>query len=348
MKNTATPRSGIEAPGRGPLITKGILLLVFLAGLGVIVLGVTGMRAYEASGFSSENAYSAIHALGESTAEAWRKLDSQLGGLSAGQRSQADQAAESLLLSAWENQSAGGGAKADALLKDAPAADRAALSWKLLYATYLTGGPKVSSGQKKEIAAVPEHLFYEIRCFPDIFHGTCTNGFDYDLVSVGSHVLDFDAANIFLVSPGIVILLVEIHFQDTLFQELQLYIADGKRPEIIGAPQNDLHGFPEVRVPVGRYPDRAGGIEACTVSVSASILAQRNTEILFFQELCGKHHGADLSACVVDMPLQLSVICDVIHLRRDYNGNIPAFSAFLLFIPEKIISSYRPPKGAAT
>ena len=99
MKNTATPRSGIETPGRGPLITKGILLLVFLAGLGVIFLGVTGMRAYEASGFSSENAYSAIHALGGSTAEAWRKLDGQLGGLTAGQRSQADQAAESLLLS---------------------------------------------------------------------------------------------------------------------------------------------------------------------------------------------------------------------------------------------------------
>ena len=91
------------------------------------------------------------------------KLDSQLGGLSAGQRSQADQAAESLLLSAWENQSAGGGAKADALLKDAPAADRAALSWKLLYATYLTGGPKVSSGQKKEIAAVPEGQLPDLR-----------------------------------------------------------------------------------------------------------------------------------------------------------------------------------------
>ena len=163
MKNTATPRSGIEAPGRGPLITKGILLLVFLAGLGVIVLGVTGMRAYEASGFSSENAYSAIHALGGSTAEAWRKLDGQLGGLTAGQRSQADQAAESLLLSAWENQSAGGQAKAEALLKDAPAADRAALSWKLLYATYLTGGPKVSSGQKKEIAAVPEDQLPDLR-----------------------------------------------------------------------------------------------------------------------------------------------------------------------------------------
>ena len=117
MKNTATPRSGIETPGRGPLITKGILLLVFLVGLGVIVLGVTGMRAYEASGFSSENAYSAIHALGESTAEAWRKLDGQLGVLSADQRNQADQAAESLLLSAWESQSTGGQAKAEALLK---------------------------------------------------------------------------------------------------------------------------------------------------------------------------------------------------------------------------------------
>ena len=156
MKKAVTLPGGTERRGFGPAVTKGILLLVFLAGLGIIAMGVTGMQAYNASGFSSETAYSAIHALGGNTAEAWQKLDGQLGSLSTEQRSQADQEAESLLLSAWEGQSAGGAARAEALLKDAPAADRAALSWKLLYATYLTGGPKVSSSQKKEIAAVPE------------------------------------------------------------------------------------------------------------------------------------------------------------------------------------------------
>ena len=60
---------------------------------------------------------------------------------------------EALVSAAWESQSAGGGAKAETLLSEAPPADRAALAWKLLYATDLTGGPKVSGAQKKEIAA---------------------------------------------------------------------------------------------------------------------------------------------------------------------------------------------------
>ena len=145
MKKTATPQSGIEKPGHGPLITKGILLLLFLIGLGIIAMGMTGMREYGDSGFSSETAYSSIHSLGGNTAEAWRKLDSQLSGLSAEQRGEADRIAEALVNAAWESQSAGGGAKAEALLDAAPQADRAALAWKLLYASYLTGGPKVNS-----------------------------------------------------------------------------------------------------------------------------------------------------------------------------------------------------------
>ena len=53
MKKTATPQSGIEKPGYGPLITKGILLLLFLIGLGIIAMGMTGMREYGDSGFRS-------------------------------------------------------------------------------------------------------------------------------------------------------------------------------------------------------------------------------------------------------------------------------------------------------
>ena len=163
MKNNATLPGGTDRPGYGPLITKGVLLLIFLLGLGIIAMGMTGMKEYGDSGFSSETAYSAIHTLGENTAEAWRKLDGQLGSLSAQQRGEADRIAEALVSAAWESQSAGGGAKAEALLAQAPEADRAALAWKLLYATDLTGGPKVSGAQKKEIAAVPESSLPDFR-----------------------------------------------------------------------------------------------------------------------------------------------------------------------------------------
>ena len=154
MKKAVAPRKNPEKRDHTPAVTKTILALAFALGLVIIFLGVTGMREYGTSGFSSETAYNAIYFLHRNTEAAYAKLSAQLNALPEDQRAAAEKAAGNLLTAAWEAQSAGGGARAEALLNEAPEAERGALCWKLLYATYLTGGPKVSSAQKKELAAL--------------------------------------------------------------------------------------------------------------------------------------------------------------------------------------------------
>lgn len=153
MKNAVAMQREIGRRDRAPLVGKLILALAFLLGVAVILMGISGMREYDASGFSAESAYSAIHALGRDTANAWSKrLQPQLSALGAEQRAAADQAASALLTEAWEGQKAGGAAEAEARLS--AAADPSEAAWKLLYATYLVSGPKVSTANKKEIAAL--------------------------------------------------------------------------------------------------------------------------------------------------------------------------------------------------
>ena len=155
MKNAVAARREIERRDRTPVVTKLILALVFLLGVGVILAGITGMREYSASGFSSESGYSAIHALSGEVSSAWeKKLQPQLAQVGADQRAALNAAAEQLLAAAWEGQKAGGAADAQALLNAADADERAEKACKLLYTTYLVNGPKVSTANKKEIAAL--------------------------------------------------------------------------------------------------------------------------------------------------------------------------------------------------
>ncbi len=155
MKTTFAAQPPLSRQDRSPLATKIVLALVFLLGAAIIALGIAGQRAFETSGFSAEAAYSAIHALSRDTKAAWeKKLQPQLNALPEAQREKTDEAALSLLRSAFEGLSSGGAQRADEILTSAAESDRAALAYKLLYAAYLTGGPKVSTAQKKEIAAL--------------------------------------------------------------------------------------------------------------------------------------------------------------------------------------------------
>ena len=155
MKTTFAAQPPLSRQDRSPLATKIVLALVFLLGAAIIALGIAGQRAFETSGFSAEAAYSAIHALSRDTKAAWeKKLQPQLNALPEAQREKTDKAALSLLRSAFEGLSSGGAQRADDILSYAAESDRAALAYKLLYAAYLTGGPKVSTAQKKEIAAL--------------------------------------------------------------------------------------------------------------------------------------------------------------------------------------------------
>lgn len=152
MQNGALSTNGLKTRDRTPVITKIGLLLVFLLGIAVIILGYRGIQEYSASGFSSETAYHAIYALSRDVNAAWEKeLKPQQSALSAEKQEILDKAARQLLFTAWESQKTGGQADAEALLS---AEKDDALLYKLLYTTYLVNGPKVSSGNKKEIAAL--------------------------------------------------------------------------------------------------------------------------------------------------------------------------------------------------
>ena len=156
MNNAAALDREIGQRNHGPIITKLALALIFLLGLGIILMGLSGMREYDASGFSAEASYSAIYALQSNALSAWRKMDAQLSALPEDTKSKVDEAAEELLKSAWGSLKKGGDTEAEALLNQAPAGGRASLAHQLLYATYLTSGPKVSTANKKEIAALKD------------------------------------------------------------------------------------------------------------------------------------------------------------------------------------------------
>ena len=133
------------------MMTKLVLALVFALGAALVFMGYRGQVEYAASGFSSEGGFQAVYALSRSASNAWNDvLEGELDALPQQDREALDARALSLLSDAWEAQSAGAGEQAAALVERA-GQDGGALRWKLLYATYLVQGPKVSSAGRKAI-----------------------------------------------------------------------------------------------------------------------------------------------------------------------------------------------------
>lgn len=146
-------------------MTKYGLAAVFLLGVVLLLVGIHGQKVYDASGFSSESAYQAIYALGDDTASAWEQvLRPSFGNLTEEERSLARGIALTLLTADWEGRRAGGGEDASAL-----AGTDEALTWKLLYASYLVNGPKVSASQRREIlsSSAPDEPGYRLM----VLHG---------------------------------------------------------------------------------------------------------------------------------------------------------------------------------
>ena len=157
MKNATAAQKTLPRQSRAPLMTKLGLALIFALGIVIIVMGVQGQRAYDTSGFSAESAYGAIYDLSKDVNAAWEnQLRPQLAGLPDGQRAQTDAAVRALVDAAWESAAPGSVQDVEALLAAAPENDRTALTYKLLSAAYLVNGPKVSTAQKKEIAALSD------------------------------------------------------------------------------------------------------------------------------------------------------------------------------------------------
>ena len=153
MKHELTPEAMLRRDRRAALRMKLILALIFALGAVLIFMGHRGQVDNAASGFSADNAYQAVYALSGDVSAAWSdSLSPALKTLSEEQRAQAEAKALSLLRDTWEDLQKGAGEEAGALVEDA-GNDASALTWKLLYATYLTSGPKIGAGDRKAIAA---------------------------------------------------------------------------------------------------------------------------------------------------------------------------------------------------
>ena len=155
IKEGALMQSSLPSRNRSALAGKLLLLGFFLLGVWIIFYGLRGMREYAASGFSSETAYQAIYHLHRETETAWnRKLSPQLKALSGEEQLSLQELTEQLASSAWEKQKKGGSAMLADLLAEADEDEREALAQKLLYATYLMNGPKVSTANRKAVTAL--------------------------------------------------------------------------------------------------------------------------------------------------------------------------------------------------
>ena len=148
-------QTSLKRQKRAALALKLLLLALFLLGAGMIANGVHAMHTYAASGFSSESAYRAIYRLHRETERAWsRQLSPGLKELSDQERAAFDALTARLLKDTWEGQKKGAGDALDALLAETDGDERPELRQKLLYAAYLTAGPKVSAAGRKAVTAL--------------------------------------------------------------------------------------------------------------------------------------------------------------------------------------------------
>ena len=142
---------------RSSVVAKVVLFFILALGIGIIFAGVSGLKAYQESGFSSESAFRAIYNLSGAVEEDWKnEISTLLDSLAAEQRTELEDVAYILLRKTWEEQKKNSGAELDTILDQAGEKQREELIHKLLYITYQTGGPKVSSATKKALAAVPQ------------------------------------------------------------------------------------------------------------------------------------------------------------------------------------------------
>ena len=150
-------QTDLQKKDKTALAARIALLLVFAFGISIILMGTSGLRSYEVSGFSSETAYQAIYSLSEAVEGDWKgDISPLVQSLPPEQQETLEPILYALLTDAWEKQKSGAGEELEALFAETGENNRSALLHKLLYITYQVGGPKVSSSQKKALSAVPE------------------------------------------------------------------------------------------------------------------------------------------------------------------------------------------------
>ena len=153
MKHAMTPGPMSGQDNHASRLTRLALVLIFALGAALIFMGHRGQVDFAASKFSAESAYQTLYLLSGDVSSAWKdSLSPALDGVDDGRREALTATATRLLSEAWDRMGNAAGDEAGRLV-EAAGADREATAWKLLYATYLTGGPKVGAGDRKAIAA---------------------------------------------------------------------------------------------------------------------------------------------------------------------------------------------------
>lgn len=147
-------QSDLRTRNPGELRLKLALLVVLVLGAAMILGGVWGMNQFNASGFDQEDAYRAIHQLTPEIEKLYQTgIQPQLSALSADQQTAVSQRARELLADNWTQ-----AAKEDrsALVDTYLSAAKVGADMKLLAVTYAANGPKVSSKEKKALAALSD------------------------------------------------------------------------------------------------------------------------------------------------------------------------------------------------
>ena len=135
-------------------LTRLALLLLFAIGLLLSSLGVSGLRIYERSGFSSAAAFQAVYSLSSAVDADWKNgIRPALSALTEEQQTALEETVEELLGEEWEKRKPGASEELDTLLTDMDTRERAETAHKLLYISYQIGGPKVPASLKKTLAS---------------------------------------------------------------------------------------------------------------------------------------------------------------------------------------------------
>jgi len=129
------------------------LLIFLLLGAALIAAGLWGIETYNESGFDQEAAFGYIHKLAPETDKLYEtSIQPVVNGLNAEMKTAIEQRSRELLADAWSSAAKEDRTAAvDTYLQSA--ADPAREQMELLSVTYSVAGPKVSSKEKKAMAA---------------------------------------------------------------------------------------------------------------------------------------------------------------------------------------------------
>ena len=145
----------LQPHGRSTLTVRLALLVLLLLGAGMIASGLAGIRAYKASGFNTEEAYSDIYKLGGELDDYYSQyIAAALTQLSTDQQEALQPVADSLLMAQWLQGGEAAQERVTALLESAQ--NPARMKYELLTLSYALSGPQVTSAVKKELAAVSQ------------------------------------------------------------------------------------------------------------------------------------------------------------------------------------------------